>query len=91
MKIPESWLREFCNPNVSIHDIAQKLTMSGLEVEECQEFISFDDFIIGEILKIERHQTKDRLRVYHLNIGSLNQIKIAFKDCNLPGKKLHYH
>ena len=34
MQFPESWLREFCNPPLSTDELADLLTMSGLEVEE---------------------------------------------------------
>jgi phenylalanyl-tRNA synthetase beta chain len=34
MQFPESWLREFCNPPISTDELADLLTMAGLEVEE---------------------------------------------------------
>ena len=34
MQFPESWLREFCNPPISTQQLADTLTMAGLEVEE---------------------------------------------------------
>ncbi|MEY3953257.1 MAG: hypothetical protein RLZZ397_137, partial [Pseudomonadota bacterium] len=34
MQFPESWLREFCNPNLNTQQLAEALTMAGLEVEE---------------------------------------------------------
>ena len=33
MQFPESWLREFCNPPLSTQELADLLTMSGMEVE----------------------------------------------------------
>ena len=33
MQFPESWLREFCNPPLTTKQIADVLTMGGLEVE----------------------------------------------------------
>ena len=33
MNIPESWLRSFCNPQLSGAELAERLTMAGLEVE----------------------------------------------------------
>ncbi len=36
MQFPESWLREFCNPPLSSQELADQLTMSGLEVEELE-------------------------------------------------------
>jgi hypothetical protein len=34
MQFPESWLREFCNPPLSTQQLADLLTMAGMEVEE---------------------------------------------------------
>jgi hypothetical protein len=34
MQFPESWLREYCNPNLTTQQLADTLTMAGLEVEE---------------------------------------------------------
>ncbi|AFZ83606.1 phenylalanyl-tRNA synthetase beta chain [Candidatus Kinetoplastibacterium blastocrithidii TCC012E] len=33
MQFPESWLRSIVNPNITSDDLAEKLTMAGLEVE----------------------------------------------------------
>src|SRR4051812_44519231 len=33
MKVPERWLRSFCNPSIGTSQLAELLTMSGLEVE----------------------------------------------------------
>ena len=33
MNIPESWLRALCNPRLSGRELADKLTMAGVEVE----------------------------------------------------------
>ena len=34
MQFSESWLRTFCNPAISTAELAETLTMAGLEVEE---------------------------------------------------------
>ena len=34
MQFPESWLREFCNPPLNTQQLADLLTMSGMEVED---------------------------------------------------------
>ena len=37
MQFPESWLRSFCNPNLSTAALAETLTMAGLEVEHVDD------------------------------------------------------
>ncbi len=34
MQFPESWLREFCNPPLTTEQIADTLTMAGLDLPE---------------------------------------------------------
>ena len=34
MQFPESWLREFCDPPLNTQQLADLLTMSGMEVED---------------------------------------------------------
>ncbi len=36
MQVPLEWLRSFCDPEVTVEDLAQRLTMGGLEVEGIQ-------------------------------------------------------
>ena len=50
MQFPESWLREFCNPPLSTEQLAELLTMSGMEVEELKPVAPpFTRVVVGEI------------------------------------------
>ena len=50
MQFPESWLRAFCNPPLSTQQIADVLTMGGLEVEELRPAAPpFTKVVVGEI------------------------------------------
>jgi len=50
MQFPESWLREFCNPPLTTEQLAETLTMAGLEVEELQPVAPpFSNVVVGEI------------------------------------------
>ena len=56
MQFPESWLREFCNPPLNTEQLAETLTMAGLEVEELQPVAPpFTSVVIGEIKSAEQH------------------------------------
>ena len=64
MNIPESWLRKMCNPPLSGRELADKLTMAGLEVEAYEPFgPQFSGVVVGEILAVERHPGADKLTV----------------------------
>ena len=50
MQFPESWLREFCNPSLTTAQLADALTMAGLEVEELEPVAPpFTKIVVGEI------------------------------------------
>jgi phenylalanyl-tRNA synthetase beta chain len=71
MQFPESWLREFCNPPLSTEQLADLLTMSGMEVEELRPVAPpFSKIVVGEIVEAEQHPNADRLRVCKVNAGA---------------------
>ena len=64
MQFPESWLRSFCNPPLSTAQLAELLTLSGMEVEELRPVAPpFSGIVVAEILTAEQHPNADRLRV----------------------------
>jgi phenylalanyl-tRNA synthetase beta chain len=70
MQFPESWLREFCNPPLSTEQLAQTLTMAGLEVEELKPVAPpFTRIVVGEIKAAVQHPNADRLRVCQVDVG----------------------
>ena len=70
MQFPESWLREFCNPPLSTQQLADLLTMSGMEVEELRPVAPpFSGIVVAQILSAEPHPQADRLRVCLVDAG----------------------
>ena len=56
MQFPESWLREFCNPPLTTQQLADTLTMAGLEVEEAVPVAPpFSKIVVGEIKETVQH------------------------------------
>ena len=71
MQFPESWLREFCNPPISTEQLADLLTMAGLEVEEMQSVAPpFSGIVVAEILEAVQHPNADKLRVCKVDAGA---------------------
>ena len=70
MQFPESWLREFCNPPLSTQQLADLLTMSGMEVEELRPVAPpFSGVVVAQIMTAEPHPQADRLRVCTVDAG----------------------
>jgi len=86
MQFPESWLRTFCNPPISTAELAETLTMAGLEVEDLQPVAPpFSKIVVGEIKEAEQHPNADRLRVCKVDVGEAELLTIV---CGAPNARV---
>lgn len=86
MQFPESWLREFCNPPLNTQELADTLTMAGLEVEELAPVAPpFSHIVVGEIKAAEQHPNADRLRVCQVDVGGPELLNIV---CGAPNARV---
>ena len=86
MQFPESWLREFCNPPLSTQELADTLTMAGLEVEELRPVAPpFTKIVVGEIKEAVQHPDADRLRVCQVDVGQGALLNIV---CGAPNARV---
>jgi phenylalanyl-tRNA synthetase beta chain len=71
MRVPYSWLREYCDPGVEPGELAERLAMTGTEVERVGAVgpPSAENFVVGKVLSAEPHPNADRLRVCKLDTG----------------------
>ena len=90
MQFPESWLREFCNPPLTTQQLADTLTMAGLEVEELKPVAPpFNRIVVGEIIEAVQHPNADRLRVCQVDAGQGSLLSIVCGAANArPGIKV---
>ena len=85
MQFPESWLREFCNPPLNTQQLADLLTMSGMEVEDLRPVAPpFSGVVVVEILSAEPHPQADRLRVCQVSVGAGEPLQIV---CGAPNAR----
>ncbi|MEW5251227.1 phenylalanine--tRNA ligase subunit beta [Microbulbifer discodermiae] len=64
MKFSDSWLREWVNPKLTTQELADQITMAGLEVDGVEEVAGdFSGVVVGEIVACEPHPDADKLRV----------------------------
>ena len=86
MQFPESWLREFCNPALTTQELADTLTMAGLEVEELQPVAPpFTGIVVGEIKETVQHPDADRLRICQVDVGQSALLNIV---CGAPNARV---
>jgi phenylalanyl-tRNA synthetase beta chain len=86
MQFPESWLREFCNPPLTTQQLADTLTMAGLEVEELKPVAPpFSGIVVGEIKEAAQHPNADKLRVCQVDVGQGALLSIV---CGAPNARV---
>ncbi|MEJ2161562.1 MAG: phenylalanine--tRNA ligase subunit beta [Chromatiales bacterium] len=82
MKIVESWLREWVDPDLDSNALEHQLTMLGLEVDGVdKEGAGLDGVIVAEVLEVGKHPDADRLSVCKVRAGSEETIDIV---CGAP-------
>ncbi|WP_201624977.1 phenylalanine--tRNA ligase subunit beta [Psychrobacter immobilis] len=82
MKISEQWLRQWVNPNNSSEQLAEQLTMAGLEIDDRFAVArAFNGVVVGEVISVEQHPDADKLRVTQVNIGAAEPLQIV---CGAP-------
>jgi phenylalanyl-tRNA synthetase beta chain len=71
MRVPYSWLREYCDPGIGARELAERLAMTGTEVERVGAVgpPQADGYVIGRVLECEPHPNADRLSVCTVDTG----------------------
>ena len=78
MLVSELWLREWVSPRLDIEQLADKLTMAGLEVGSIDKAGALSDrFVVGRIASIDAHPDADRLRVCKVDVGRSRHLTIV--------------
>jgi len=82
MKFSEQWLREWINPPVSAQELADQLTLIGLEVDEVNDLKpEFSGVVVARIDQVEQHPDADKLRVCQVDAGHAGKVQIV---CGAP-------
>jgi phenylalanyl-tRNA synthetase beta chain len=71
MRTPYAWLREYCDPGLTAVEIAERLDLTGTELERIEQVgvPSADNFVVGKVLSAEQHPDADRLKVCQVDVG----------------------
>ena len=81
MKISYNWLKQLINIDLSLEEVCEKLTMSGLEVEHIIETESIKgglkDLIVGEVISKIKHPNADSLNLTTVEVGKGDLLSIV--------------
>ena len=84
MIISEQWLRELITTDLNAQQIADALTLAGLEVDAVEALgASLDGVVVGEVLSKEKHPDADRLNLTQVNVGTDENLAIVCGAANV--------
>jgi phenylalanyl-tRNA synthetase beta chain len=71
MRVPLEWLHEYVQPPLDAHALAERLAMTGTEVERVERHgvTALENFVVGRVIEAEQHPNADRLTVCLVDIG----------------------
>jgi len=83
MKFSESWLREWVNPALTTQQLAEQISMAGLEVDGVDQVAgSFSGVLVGHVVECARHPEADKLQVTKVDIGTGELLDIVCGAAN---------
>jgi len=86
MKVSLSWLREYVPVTMPTEELADSLTMIGLEVDAIHNrFGSLDGVVVSRIVDIKPHPNADKLSLCQVDVGGEQVLSIV---CGAPNAAL---
>ncbi len=84
MRVSLNWLKEFVTVQLAPAELAQRLTMTGTEVDSTELIRpGFSRVSIGRITKLRRHPNADKLVLCDVDVGDAAELKIVCGASNI--------
>ncbi len=82
MRVPLSWLSEYIDITLAVDELASKLTIAGVEVDDIiRTGGDWDGIVVGHVLNVEPHPNADRLTLVTVDLGNENRRRVV---CGAP-------
>ncbi len=91
MKVPLKWLKDYVDIEISNEELADRLTLAGLEVSAIEVVGgSWEKIVVGKILEINPHPNADRLRLATVDMGKGSQTVVCGAPNLVIGDKIAF-
>ncbi|NPV09364.1 MAG: phenylalanine--tRNA ligase subunit beta [Anaerolineae bacterium] len=80
MRAPLSWLREYVDIDLPVEELAERLTLAGLEVKAIDRIGDWWDrerIVVGRVVRVEPHPNADRLTLPVVEYGNNEAIQVV--------------
>jgi phenylalanyl-tRNA synthetase beta chain len=90
MRVPLSWLRDYVDVDLTPEQLAERLTLLGMEVQRIERLgEEWQKVVVGELLTVEPHPRADRLSLTTVTIGGGEPLSIVCGATNIaPGQRV---
>jgi len=90
MRVPLSWLRDYVDIQLTPEQLAERLTMLGMEVKGLEHWgADWHNVVVGELLTVQKHPRADRLSLTTVTLGSGEPLEIVCGATNIaPGQRI---
>ena len=85
MLVSESWLREWVSAVPESAELADRLTLSGMEVDTIKTagpILNNQRVLVGEVVEVTPHPNADRLQICTVDTGAKRRLKIICGAAN---------
>jgi phenylalanyl-tRNA synthetase beta chain len=74
MIVPISWLKEYTDIDVDAHQFADRMILSGSNIETVETFgEEISNVVIGRVVEVMDHEDSDHLHVCQVDVGSKSE------------------
>jgi phenylalanyl-tRNA synthetase beta chain len=81
MKVSLKWLKDYVGIKLAPKELAERLTMAGLEVKNIQTIGGkWDNVVVGQVIAVNPHPNANRLNLATVNLGTV-QVTVV---CGAP-------
>ena len=90
MRVPLSWLRDYVDIDLTPEQLAERLTLLGMEVKGIERWgADWQNVVTGELLTVEKHPRADRLSLTTVTLGTGEILEIVCGATNIaPGQRI---
>jgi len=91
MKVSLKWLKNYVDISISVEELAERLTMAGLEVKTMEVVGgNWEEMLVGEVIALNPHPNADRLKVASVDLGG-RQVTVVCGAPNISvGQKVSF-
>ena len=84
MRVPLSWLRDYVDLEMTPDQLAERLTLLGMEVKKVDAWgEDWENVVVGQLLSVERHPRADRLSLTRVTVGDGEPLEIVCGATNI--------